>query len=90
MLNCEHSTISFYSVNPGAVLSNPKFPPDIPPTHGNYKLSECTLIETIELNAPIFIKANTVAWSMSNPGEGNNAHALTITSITGNNDHYFL
>jgi hypothetical protein len=90
LLNCEQCTLSLYSVNSDAVLSNSKFPPGIAPTHGNYKLSDCSLIETIELTTPIFIKANTVAWAMSTPGEGNNAHALTITSITGNNDHYFL
>lgn len=90
LLNCEHCTISLWSVNSGATLSNPSFPPDISPTHGEYNLSDCTLIETIEFNTPIFIKANTVAWVINNLGEDSNAHALAITTITGNNEDYFL
>lgn len=90
LLNSEGCTISLYSVNSDAVLSNPKFPPDISPTHGDYNSSDCTLIETIEFNTPIFIKANTVAWVINNLGVDGNAHALAITTATGNNEDYFL
>jgi len=90
LLNCENCTLSLYSVNSDAVLSNPKFPPDISPTHGDYNSSDCTLIETIEFNTPIFIKANTVAWMITNLGEDGNSHALAITTTTGNNEDYFL